>query len=87
MANRKYRDGGVWAKAKVFINGDFMSTIKLILGLVFLWALLFGVQVDGKYYGFVCSCDSGVILHNGTEEIPENEPAFKSKSEPDTDDE
>lgn len=41
------------------------SLLGTILGLTILWALLFGVTVDGKHYGFSCTCDRGVVLHDG----------------------
>lgn len=38
--------------------GCFSSVLFLLL----MWALLFGVSVDGKHYGIGCSCDDGVSV-------------------------
>lgn len=37
--------------------------LRVILGLLFIWALVFGVSVGGKHYGLKnCSCDKGVEI-------------------------
>ncbi len=37
--------------------------ITIILGILALWALVFGVTIDGKHYGVAgCSCDGGVEI-------------------------
>lgn len=43
--------------------GCFSSVLFLLL----MWALLFGVSVDGKHYGIGCSCDDGVSVDSGSE--------------------
>lgn len=41
--------------------------LSLILGVIVIWALLFGVTLDGKHYGLSgCSCKRGVQVQWGT---------------------
>lgn len=37
--------------------------LSVILGVILLWALLFGVTWDGNYYGISCSTERGVEFH------------------------
>lgn len=40
--------------------------ISIVLGIVALWALIFGLSVDGKHYGLSkCSCERGVEVDTG----------------------
>lgn len=48
--------------------GCFSSVLFLLL----MWALLFGVSVDGKHYGIGCSCDA-VIPEDGTHKRKNND--------------
>lgn len=37
----------------------------LVIAIIMLWALLFGVNYDGKHYGLSCG-SKGVDIHTGT---------------------
>jgi hypothetical protein len=39
--------------------------LSVILFVLVLWALLFGVTLDGKHYGLDLSCNDGVTIHQG----------------------
>ena len=40
-----------------------IGCLPLILGILAIWAVCFGVTVDGKHYGLKgCSCDRGVEI-------------------------
>lgn len=33
-----------------------------IISILIIWALIFGITIDGKYYGVSCSCSKGVDI-------------------------
>lgn len=39
-----------------------IGCLPLILTILFLWALCFGVNWNGKQHGISCSCDKGVVI-------------------------
>lgn len=39
--------------------------VSFVLFLIVLWALVFGVEIDGRRYGVSCSTDRGVVVHTG----------------------
>ena len=44
-------------------GGSGCGCITLPVFCIILWAILFGVTVDGKHYGISgCSCDRGVVV-------------------------
>ncbi len=49
---------------EVHVNsGSGCGCFGLVLGVLALWALIFGVTVNGKHYGISgCSVDSGVKI-------------------------
>jgi hypothetical protein len=48
-------------------SSDGCGCLGLVLGCLFLWALLFGVTVNGRHYGIhTCSCERGVEIDRGT---------------------
>lgn len=48
-------------KVEVQANGG--GCFSLILGIILLWALLFGVTINGKHYGIRdCSSEHGVEI-------------------------
>ena len=47
-------------------SGGGCGCISIILGCIALWAVLFGVTINGKHYGLVdCSTNKGVTIHTG----------------------
>lgn len=45
------------------VNSEGPGCFTFVLGVIALWALLFGVTVGGKHYGLrSCSCDRGVEI-------------------------
>ena len=42
-------------------TGGCGGCLTTILVIIFIWALLFGVTIDGKHYGISCNC-SGVHI-------------------------
>lgn len=44
---------------------NFFGCLPLVISCLVLWALLFGVTIDGKHYGVSCSCENGVTVESG----------------------
>lgn len=68
-----WQRGHVWDVGRVRRGDDVSSEnssggcgcIGLILWCILIWALLFGVTVDGQHYLLDCSCDRGVQVLGG----------------------
>jgi hypothetical protein len=47
-------------------GGSGCGCISLIATCLFVWALIFGVTIDGKHYGMNgCDSDKGVVIDKG----------------------
>lgn len=44
--------------------------VSFILFVIVVWALLFGVTIDGRHYGVSCSTERGVEFQSG-EPVPD----------------
>jgi hypothetical protein len=43
-------------------DGGGFGCLGIIVGVIVIWALVFGVTVDGNHYGLSCSCNDGVTV-------------------------
>ena len=39
-----------------------LGCLVTILAIIGLWAVIFGVTIDGKHYGLSCDCHKGVVI-------------------------
>jgi hypothetical protein len=53
------------SKLEIDINHNKGGCISTIIALIVVWALLFGVTIDGKHYGLTCDCNHGVVVDRG----------------------
>lgn len=51
-------------KTEIRLGGSGIGCFTLILSITLLWILLFGLNYEGKHYGFSCGSD-GVTVHMG----------------------
>lgn len=47
-------------------GGGCLGCVGFILGCIALWAIVFGVTIDGKHHEMSCSCKKGVELQSAT---------------------
>ncbi len=45
-------------------SGSPVGCLSLIITVILVWALIFGVTLDGKHYGLDCSCAHGVTIQH-----------------------